>query len=367
VGLTASSHSKASADFDGNKAGSIETWVWSGVDSQSATQTTIKYVFGFDQTSSYSDTQDFDAWISSSSVYSSTFSNNKGSDSWQFYETTRTYTRPAYGSSTEYHSARAQVSGIFDGPTSDTGTHDISTGVPAKAGAVLGAPGGFSATPITSTTITYNWSQPASAGIGPAESNYWLQVTSDPTFATGFVFNSPVGLVGSRLVSGLAKSTTYYARVWAINAVGNGAFASVAASTLGTAPDTMVAPTVGSPTSGGYTVSFVTPGNGGSAITSYTIQVSKDNFSTVQTYSGVPSSPKVLTGLLPGVKYKTRVAAVNANGTGTFSPDSAEIQTLGGVKIWTGSTWGEGIVRNWNGTAWVVVIVRKWNGTSWVV
>lgn len=366
MALTASAHSKADSDFDGNKAGGIETWVYTEVESQTSTQTEIRYIFGFDQDQTYSDTQDFDAWIDGSSVYSSTFSNTKGADSWQYYTTTRTYTRPAYGSPTVYHDARAQVDGIYNGPTSNTGTHDITTGVPAKAGTTLGAPTSFADDAKTSSSITYGWAAPPSAGIGPPVIDYKLQVSTDSGFST-LVYNADVGNVLSKTVTGLNRATTYYARVQAQNSVGYGTWSATDGTTTNaTVPDTQAAPTVSTPTSNGFTVNFSAPNNGGSAITSYEQQVSLDNFATVAaSFSG--TSPKVLTGLLPGKKYRARTRAVNSIGAGAWSPASAEIQTLGGVKIWTGSAWGEGIVRVWDGSTWKVCIVRKWNGSSWVV
>lgn len=368
MGLSASSHSKASSDFDGNLAGHIEAWVWTGVNSQTTTQTLIDFVFGFQQTQTYSDSQDFDAWINGASVYSSTFTNDKGSDEWQFYSTTKTYNRPAYGSADVYQDARCQIDGIFDGPTSNTGTHDITTKVPAKAGVVLGAPGSFVSSLVTSSSMRYTWTAPASAGIGPAPSGYILQVALDAGFAS-LVYNANVGNVLLKDLTGLSRATAYYARVLAVNSVGNGAWSGTnGTSTLPTVPDTMAAPTVSAATTAGFTVAFVAPNNGGSAITSYTIVVSKDNFATVAaTFTGVTSSPKVLTGLSPGVKYKARIAAVNSVGAGINSASSAEIQTLGGVKVWNGTAYIEGIVRIWTGTTWQVVVVRKWNGTSWVV
>lgn len=368
MGLTASSHSKASSDFDGNLAGHIEAWVWTGVNSQTTTQTLIDYVFGFQQTQTYSDSQDFDAWINGSSVYSSTFTNSKGSDEWEFYSTTKTYNRPAYGSATQYQTARCQVDGIYDGPTSDTGTHNITTGVPAKAGVVLGAPTALANTAQSSSSLTFTWTDAASSGIGPATDNITFQLATDPGF-TALVVNGDIGNLNSYTPTGLNKATTYYARVRAHNSVGYGAFSSaVGATTQATVPDTMSAPTVGTPATAGFTVTFTAPPNGGSAITSYTIEVSKDNFATIAaTFTGVTVSPKVLTGLLPGTKYRARIKAINAVGSSAVSATSAEIQTLGGVKVWNGSAFIEGIVRSWNGSAWVVVVVRKWNGSAWVV
>lgn len=366
MAITASSKSKATADFNGNKAGGIEVWAWSGVESQTSTQTEIRYIWGFDQDQTYSDNQDFDAFLDGDNVYSATLTNNKGPDSWQYYTTTRTYNRPAYGSAAGTHTGRARITGIYNGPESDTESHTFDTTVPAKAGTTLGAPGSFDADAKTSTSITYGWTAPSSSGIGPAAIDYKLQVARDSGF-TDLVYNSDVGNVLSKTVTGLTRATTYYARVQAQNSVGYGTWSSTEATTTdATVPDTMAAPTVSNATTSGFTVAWVAPNNGGSAITQYNVQVSSDNFATSTTFNDT-ASPLVITTLAPGKKYKAKVRAVNAIGSGVYSAASAEIQTLGGVKVWSGSAWNEGIVRVWNGTAWQVVVVRKWNGSTWVV
>lgn len=369
MSITASSKSEASSDFSGPVAGHIQAWVWTGTNTLTSTQIIVDFIFGFKQTSTYSDNQDFYASIDGDVKYDETINNSKGSDEWQFYQTTKTYNRPVYGTAVDYPRARCMVSGIFDGPTSDTGTHDTTTGIPAKAGATLGAPGSFGGAVNSSSQITYTWTAPGSSGIGPAASSYILQVSTDPSFGVINIYNANVGNVLSKAITGLAKATSYYARVLAVNSVGNGAWSGTAGDTTdATVPDAMATPTVASASTAGFNVAFTAPPNGGSAITSYKIEVSKDNFANVAaTFTGVTSSPKTLTGLLPGTKYKARIYAINAVGQSAVSPVSAEIQTLGGVKVWNGSAWIEGIARSWNGSAWVVVIVRKWNGSSWVV
>lgn len=368
MSLSTTSHSASDADFVGPLAGSIKSWVYTEVIDQNTTQTTIKYVFGIDQSSTYSDNQDFDAWINGNNQYSATVLNDKGSGKYKFFEINKVYGRPLYGSAATVNDARAQVGGIYDGPTSNTGTHNISTLVPARAGTVLGAPTGFGGVVQGPTSIAYSWGAPASSGIGPAATNYWLQVALDPGFAS-LVYNAWVGNTGAVTVGGLTRATTYYARVLDANSVGNSAWSgTIGHTTSATVPDAMAAPTVSAASTSGFTVNFVAPNNGGSGITSYEIQVSTDNFATIAaTYTGVASSPKIITDLNPGVKYKARVRAINAVGGASWSVASAEIQTLGGVKVWNGSAWIEGIVRYWNGSSWVVVVVRKWNGSAWVV
>jgi hypothetical protein len=266
------------------------------------------------------------------------------------------------------HTARCRVDEIFNGPTSDTGHKSTDTNVQPKDGTVLGAPTSVVNSAKTSSTLTYTWVDPASSGIGPPPSNMWVQLATDPGF-TNLVVNGSVGNVNTWQATGLNRATSYYFRVRAQNSVGWGSFSGgVGATTLATVPDTPATPTVSNATTNGFNVNFTAPPNGGSAITSYQIQVSKDNFATVEeTFTGVTGSPKVLTGLDPGAKYRARVRAVNAIGAGSYSAASAEIQTLGGVKVWNGTSWIEGIVRCWDGSSWKVVVVRKWNGSSWVV
>jgi hypothetical protein len=368
MAITASQYSKSVADFDGPLAGGIETWVYTETTNITSTQQTIKYVFGFKQTQTYSDNQRFTAWIDGDVEYDETMLNNKSSDEWQFFAVNKTYTRPSYGSSSVDHTARCRVDEIFNGPTSDTGHKSTDTNVQPKDGTVLGAPTSVVNSAKTSSTLTYTWVDPASSGIGPPPSNMWVQLATDPGF-TNLVVNGSVGNVNTWQATGLNRATSYYFRVRAQNSVGWGSFSGgVGATTLATVPDTPATPTVSNATTNGFNVNFTAPPNGGSAITSYQIQVSKDNFATVEeTFAGVTGSPKVLTGLDPGAKYRARVRAVNAIGAGSYSAASAEIQTLGGVKVWNGTSWIEGIVRCWDGSSWKVVVVRKWNGSSWVV
>lgn len=367
MAISTTGHSKADADFDGNLAGSIETWVYTEVQSLTTTQCEIQYTFGWDQGSSYSDNQDFYASIDGDVKYDATLLNNKGAGSYKFYETFITYNRPAYGSASVNHEARCQIDGIYNGPTSNTGTQSTDTNVPAKDGVAPGAPPGLTNSSRTSSSLAFTWSDPSMTGLGPGVDDMWIQVATGADMS-GLLYNGSVGNVNSFNATGLNKATTYYTRVRAHNSVNWGAFSGiVAASTLATVPDVPGVTSVSNPTTSGFTVAFTTPPDGGSAITGYTIEVSADNFSTIAATVAATSSPKVLTGLLPGVKYKARVRANNAVGSSAYSPASLEIQTLGGVKVWNGSAYINGLVRVWNGTSWVVVVVRKWNGTSWVV
>ena len=71
---------------------------------------------------------------------------------------------------------------------------------------------------------------------------------------------------------------------------------------------------------GQATVSFYAPGNGGSAITSYTVRDDQQGKSATGT-----SSPITVTGLTKGVAHRFSVTATNALGTGLASAESTVV------------------------------------------
>ena len=70
------------------------------------------------------------------------------------------------------------------------------------------------------TTVTMTWSRIAGA------STYWLQLGTDPTFATGLVKNDSSIADTGRTVSGLGNGVPYYWRVSAKNGVGRSPFSA---------------------------------------------------------------------------------------------------------------------------------------------
>jgi hypothetical protein len=367
------SGSSASVDFYGEKNGttpSIQSWVASELQSQDATTTTVLYTFGFSTTGTYSDTQQFTAWHNGAQKYDASMANNQSGGKYKFYSFSAVHSRPAYGAASNYATARCRVTGIYNGDgTTDTETHNCTTPVPARAGSVLGAPTGLWGSPQSSSQINFYWNAPASSGIGPAATNYALQVSTDPGFSTS-VYWKEVGNVTGIAIPGLARNTTYYARVAAQNSIGWSPYsgASAGATTSHAAPDTPPAPTISNPTTDGFTVNITPPAYGGSGITSYTVQISKDDFvSAEKTVTGVVGTSYLVTGLQAGVVYKARVLAVAGSGSSAYSPASNALQTIGGVKYWNGTSWANGIVYEWNGSSWKTALVKKWNGSSWSV
>jgi hypothetical protein len=112
---------------------------------------------------------------------------------------------------------------------------------------------------------------------------------------------------GSTAITGLASGTTYF--VWARthNVAGYSAWSWTAPSD-----------------------------NGGSSITGYEVGYGTSSTAPTTIVSG--TSPKTITGLTPGTTYFFWVRAINAIGTGPWSPFVANA-TIAGARIKVGASW----------------------------
>ncbi len=132
---------------------------------------------------------------------------------------------------------------------------------------------------------------------------------------------------GTIRVTGLTQGTTYSFRVYATNAIGNGAYSANSLSIL--AARVPNAPTITSVTNipldgTSIDVAFVAPtNNGGSTITSYTAVSNPDNITATISQSG--SGTIRVTGLTQGTTYTFTVYASNLIGNGTSSSPSNNI------------------------------------------
>ena len=368
--------SSVAPDFYGQLEGTnpqIQSWVASELESQTAGQTTIRYTFGFSVTGKgfSGDTQNFDAWANGELVYNYNLSNYCSAGKYRYCQISKTYSRPAYGASAKTVDGRARISelNVGDG-ISDTDTRNCDTKIPAQSGSTLGPPRNVAGVAKSPYSLNWEWDAPSNSGtVGPPAKNYMLQLSTDSNFASA-VYSKEVGNVLWANVQNLQRGTRYYARVKAENNVGWGSWSSISPvySTEHTAPDSPAAPTLSSPTTTGLTVKWVKPAYAGSGITSYSVQVSKDNFATAEkTVTGIAGTATsyAMTGLKSGVMYTARVQAIAVSGNSLWSAQSAPLQTTGGVKFWTGSAWANGIVYEWTGTAWKPALVKKWNGSAW--
>lgn len=147
---------------------------------------------------------------------------------------------------------------------------------------------------------------------------------------TSYTVTSNAGHTGSGssspiVVGGLSSNTSYTFTITATNV--NGTSLSSSASSSVTATTVPQAPTVGSvsaPAGGIFSLSVpvTANANGGKAITSYIAR------STPGSLTGTgASSPVTVSGLSAATTYTFAVAAVNQNGTSTYSSESNSIFT----------------------------------------
>ena len=139
---------------------------------------------------------------------------------------------------------------------------------------------------------------------------------------------SPTSVASPLVLTGLANGTTYAVRIRMVLASGFSDGSDVVPATPRTTPSAPAAPT-GTAGNGSVSLAWSAPADdGGAAITGYTVQRSTDGTTSTDqagcTSLGIDFSCTA-TGLTSGTAYTFTVAAINAAGTGTFSPASAAI------------------------------------------
>uniref|UniRef100_UPI00117B07A4 fibronectin type III domain-containing protein n=1 Tax=Kineosporia sp. A_224 TaxID=1962180 RepID=UPI00117B07A4 len=175
------------------------------------------------------------------------------------------------------------------------------------------------------TSATVSWTPPTDTG-GSAITGYEIQavLSGIPVFATNVAPGT------SATVTGLDPGFTYTFQVAAINADGlTSAFSAESNQVVTTAAATAPGvPTIGTAVRGNAsaTVRWTPPASdGGSPITRYQVQARRAGTTTVVgTVQNAPAGATslVFPGLTNGTAYDFRVRAVNAAGTGTYSPRS---------------------------------------------
>lgn len=181
-----------------------------------------------------------------------------------------------------------------------------------EATTISAAPVANSATSVTNTSFTANWSPSIGA------SSYRLDVATDALFTSILSSYNNVAITGtSHSITGLSDGQAYYYRVRAINAGGVSSNSNVI--NLTTIP---VAP-VALASSNNATTSFVANWGSVTGASSYQIDVSTDNlFSNILTgYNNlsVTGVSVTITGRTAGNTYFYRVRAVSSGGISTNS------------------------------------------------
>jgi len=182
------------------------------------------------------------------------------------------------------------------------------------------APNTPTATSITQTSFTANWSAVAGA------TSYRIDVSTSSTFATFLVgYNNLTVNSTSQNITELTAGTTYYVRVRAVNANGTSANSSTLTQTTLINILAPSAPTFTNITETSFTANW----NAVVGATSYRLDVSTSaTFGTfIPGYNNltVNSASQSVTGLITNTTYYVRVRAVNDNGTSPSSLISSQI------------------------------------------
>ena len=170
---------------------------------------------------------------------------------------------------------------------------------------------------------TVNWTAPATNG-SPI-TNYLVRVQT----SAGVVLETRTVAPTARSLTaiGLVNGRAYRFRVAARSLAGTSAFSGL--SNLVTPSTLPGAPGIGAaaPRNASALVRWTAPGNGGSVITSYRVQVLNATGAQVGSIRVASSAARSLlvTGLANGNRYRFRVQAVNANGRGAFSAQSNQV------------------------------------------
>jgi len=229
--------------------------------------------------------------------------------------------------------------------------------------------------PITADSVTSNSARivvSAAAGNGSQLDSYQVLVGTLGNNA-GEVISSQVWNStgsGTVTVTGLTRAFPYAYIVRAHAAdTGYGDWAGPQYfTTLSTVPDQPSPPSPSSVQSVSAVISWSAPANGGSAITSYTLQYSTSpSFVGAVTVSGATSGMTV-SGLLARTTYYFRVRATNANGPGAFS-DGTQLTTLSGLVVNVSGTWfpTSGLWVNVSGNWFPISVLYKNVSGNWFI
>jgi titin len=214
---------------------------------------------------------------------------------------------------------RFRVSGINSygrGPTSNIVSATTLVSLPAE-------PTNVAASRATATTASLAWRAPTNTG-GAALSDYRVEISRDGGTNWSTVSKRASNST-SLALTGLAPSTTYQVRVAAVNARGAGPTVVGSLTTLVGPPSAPANLRSSDVTGTTATIAWDLPAsNGGSAITSYRVEVSS-NCSSYTTLSRTASNSlaQSVTNLKPGLRYCFRVSTINSVG---ISPASTVLQ-----------------------------------------
>jgi len=229
---------------------------------------------------------------------------------------------------TSYSSSPAVVTGLTNGTSyvfDVAATNGVGTGTYSSASTGV-VPAGVPAVPtgVTATRgnaqATVSWTNPS--GNGAALTGFQIRYSTDngSTWSAGAPYSS-----SPAIVTGLTNGTSYVFEVAATNAVGTGSYSTQSAAVVPARAPAAPGSVTATRGNASASVSWTTPADNGSAITSYVVRYSTDGTHWTPAAQSYDGSPATVTGLTNGTSYVFDVAAVNAIGTGTFSAASSSV------------------------------------------
>ena len=210
--------------------------------------------------------------------------------------TTWTHSDPTLG--TEYEYKVRAVNSAGDGPWSDA-AKATAYDVPAQVT-------GLGAT-ASNGAITLSWSAPADGG--SSITSYTVEYSDGSSTSTA----TASGTTWTH--SDPTLSTEYEYKVRAVNSIGDGPWSDATKATAYDVP-AQVTGLGATASNGAITLSWSAPADGGSSITSYTVEYSDGSSTSTATASGTTwthSDPTL------GTEYEYKVRAVNSAGDGPWS------------------------------------------------
>jgi fibronectin type III domain protein len=203
---------------------------------------------------------------------------------------------------------------------------------------VPGAPTGLAATPGDGTA-TLSWSPPGSDGGSPVDS-YVIEGGTSPS--SGGIVEQAGGHRHAATISGLTNGTTYYFRVHAQNAYGDGAPAAVPVTPQGPGSvqdsGSVPGPPTGLKTSygGGFIALSWSPptSTGGSPITGYHVYLGYSPSLVGARVFPASDTNFRATDVETGSRYYIKVTALNAAGEGPPTPVISVIPVPPNAPLW---------------------------------
>lgn len=183
---------------------------------------------------------------------------------------------------------------------------------------------------VGSSTVTLSFTDGANngAGIDARQVGYG----TDPS-----TVQATVNTGNSATIGGLNPGTTYYFWARTHNSVGWSGWGGRSSATTVRVPDAPSAPILSNAQPTTIDVAWTPNGNGGSPITGYEVGYGTSS-SAPTTIATSSSSPRTITGLVPGTVYFVWVRAINVVGPSPWSV-AMSMRTLAGAYIKVGGVY----------------------------